>query len=376
MNLPLMSYTRHKHKSIIGPDGNLYVIGGITIDNDLVAEVERFNFKTSTWEIAGRLNVPRYGFGLCLYENKIYIYGGALPGSNVTNSIECYDGISWKELPFCMPFTVGNFASVAFDDKVYLALANLRQLRGFSLKTGEAFDVPGLSSNIRVRHTMSAIGNKLYVIGGYNQDGQGVSDVESYDITTQTWSYAGSLANPRWFHTSFIYNNKIYVTGGTIANSVVLDSIETFDGTNWTEIDTKLPTATALHSTVYIKNEVYVIQSGLRSIETFLLPDPQPEVIVPIVSPTIPEPVFQPVVENQPITITTPEVVNTSIIMTQPEIPSPLELFFVNRDGFNVLTDSAGNVYPINGWRLGESTDVPGIKVVSYDLNTKNVTLA
>jgi hypothetical protein len=345
-----MLFTRNKHKAIIGPDGNLYVIGGITIDNELVAEVERFNFTTSTWEIAGKLNVPRYGFGVCIYDNKIYIFGGALPGSNVTNSIEYYDGVSWKETPFVMPFTIGNFASVVQQDTVYIAQAGLRQLCAFSLKTGEPFEVPGLMDNIRFRHSMSAIGNKLYVIGGYNQDGEGVSDVECYDVTTNTWSNVGSLNTPRWFHTSVNYNNKIYVLGGKIANSVVLDSIEMVDGITCTVVDAKLPTPTALHSTVLVNNEVYVIQSGLRSVETFLLTNETPTII-----PT--QEVTQPEVITQPTSVLTPE------------------LHFINRDGFNILTDSLGNVYPIHGWKLGDLDASRGIKVVSYDPITKNVVL-
>jgi hypothetical protein len=394
MSVPLMLITRNKHKAIIGPDGNLYVIGGITIDNELVAEVERFNFSTSTWELAGKLNVPRYGFGVSIYDNKIYIYGGALPGSNVTNSIEYYDGVSWKEAPFGMPFTFGNFASVSYDDRVYLAIGGLRQLRAFSLKNGESFEVPGLMNHIRNRHSMSSIGDRLYVIGGYNQDGEGVGPIECYDLASQTWSTTGALNTPRWFHTSLTYDNKIYILGGKIANSVVLDGVEQFDGNTCTNIDYKLPTATALHSTVMVKNEVYVIQSGLRSVETFLLPAKIPEVIPPVVvqperrvftvdvgdlSPTTATTFVEEIKNEVTPTVIPPEVVTQPSMNTQIEHPTPInptDLFFVNRDGFNILTDSAGNVYPIHGWRLGDSNEVPGIRIVNYDPITKNVTLA
>ena len=82
-----------------------------------------------------------------------------------------------------------------------------------------------------------AIGNRIYVIGGFNTvTNVPSSDVLVYDIETRSWSTAAPLPAPRGGHAAAVLNGRIHVIGGGNSRSTLADHSE-YDpaADKWTE---------------------------------------------------------------------------------------------------------------------------------------------
>jgi len=67
------------HRSIATHQGDLYLIGGVSTKNDYKSEafVYKVNFEKVCIEFVNTLNIPRHDFGICIFNNKLVIAGGA-----------------------------------------------------------------------------------------------------------------------------------------------------------------------------------------------------------------------------------------------------------------------------------------------------------
>ena len=74
--------------------------------------------------------------------------------------------------------------------------------------------------------TSSAVGNKIYVIGGYTSNHYSTN--ECYNPSTNTWSTVKSIITGRSSLTSSVVDNKIYVIGGTTGGTNYLTQNECY----------------------------------------------------------------------------------------------------------------------------------------------------
>lgn len=144
---------------------------------------------------------PRYGMGGAVFNNEMWVVGGAwgISGS-VTNYYggvyNSSNGSQWNQ-------TVGDSNTSHF---------------------GERYS-PGVLSFV----------NKLWVIGG-NQNGTLKNDVwNSSDGSNWTPVITSPLFTPREDFISIVYNNSIYIIGGWDGKPEA-DIWTTPDGTNWTQV--------------------------------------------------------------------------------------------------------------------------------------------
>jgi N-acetylneuraminic acid mutarotase len=84
----------------------------------------------------------------------------------------------------------------------------------------ERIDIDSMKSSLmaplltaRHSHTMVAVDQYLYAIGGIGGDGP-LSSIERYDIKADKWSVGPSLGIARCDHVSVVVNKRIYVFGG------------------------------------------------------------------------------------------------------------------------------------------------------------------
>lgn len=82
-------------------DNLLYVMGGTNRHNEVLSSVERYNFKTDTWEQLPPMLEPRASPSVASANGKIYVFGG--DQINEVNfyrartsvaSVECYDPLT------------------------------------------------------------------------------------------------------------------------------------------------------------------------------------------------------------------------------------------------------------------------------------------
>lgn len=79
------------HCSIVWKD-SLYVVGGESFHRAKMIYV--YDYNGNVWEtphVEGRVPLPRYAHSCVLYGDKIYMYGGVVQNSTVTNEIWAFD---------------------------------------------------------------------------------------------------------------------------------------------------------------------------------------------------------------------------------------------------------------------------------------------
>ena len=164
-------------------NNKVYVIGGEVCPCDSsnasngssIKTLEEYDISTDSWSSKQDMNISRSMHASIIYNNKIYVMGGVTISGSYTKlkSIEVYDpsNNTWNNL--------SNFNTARYN-----------------------FDA-------------SVVGTKIYIIGGLDSSNNYISDVESYDIGSDSWSTDPTNMNVgRAYHTTQVYNNKIYVFGG------------------------------------------------------------------------------------------------------------------------------------------------------------------
>ena len=69
-------------------------------------------------------------------------------------------------------------------------------------------------------YTLAAIGNYIYAFGGFTfseihkPQWKSISNIDRYDIRTNTWSTIGSLNSPRSSNVAVTIDSKVYLVGG------------------------------------------------------------------------------------------------------------------------------------------------------------------
>ena len=126
-----------------------------------------------------------------------------------------------------------------------------------------------------MHHTAIAAANgKLYVLGGYVNDGFTASDrVFAYDPTTDTWEEKSSMPTARGAHVAVTVGDKIYVIGGEDINGPVgseyedaLATHELYDPAtdSWTKL-APMPTPREHLAAAAIDGQIYVVGGRRQS---------------------------------------------------------------------------------------------------------------
>merc|ERR1712086_1234478 len=99
--------------------------------------------------------------------------------------------------------------------------------------TGSWSTMPPMST---ARHSHSctstsctAIGSKIFVVGGYDRHGKTLDSVEVYDYCTGSWSTMAPMPTARHSHSCTAIDSQIFVVGGYDSNRKVRDSVEVYD---------------------------------------------------------------------------------------------------------------------------------------------------
>ncbi|MEV2908749.1 kelch repeat-containing protein [Paenibacillus larvae] len=112
-------------------------------------------------------------------------------------------------------------------------------------------NMPTVDSNL----TSSTVGNKIYVIGGYDRYNR-LSKLQIYDTTNNTWAAGANMPTARYALTFSAVGDKIYAIGGTGGG----DKLEIYDtATNTWTLGTDMPTARWGLSSSTVGNKIYVI---------------------------------------------------------------------------------------------------------------------
>ncbi|MFN7934580.1 MAG: LamG-like jellyroll fold domain-containing protein [Bryobacteraceae bacterium] len=261
---PAMPLTRYFHSAATGPDGQLYVIGGVIQGNPKPSgSVIRFDPATSQWSTAPAMNPRALHAAVTGCDGRIYVIGGyADPNTGTPGvTVQSYDPSSaaWQteqqSLPNSIPVsptTKSVVATSGADCRIYAADPSgdpVFSLDVFNKSAGwkqepaigngeELFHMGAAHNGLLYAHGwsnysfssawtdlsntpygatdykgVSAPDNRVYVIGGLQPQAWRV------DYPAITWGSTPQVATLRRDLAAAVADGRIYATGGRLAAS-------------------------------------------------------------------------------------------------------------------------------------------------------------
>ncbi|MFQ5940837.1 MAG: kelch repeat-containing protein [Nitrososphaerales archaeon] len=112
----------------------------------------------------------------------------------------------------------------------------------------------------RTEITASAVGSRIYVVGGFNADGGTTSVIEVYDPRSNTWSDGKKLPIALHHAASESYQGKLYVIGGYSEGWIPSNSLFIYDllTDEWTAAK-DMPTPRGALTTQFINGMLYAV---------------------------------------------------------------------------------------------------------------------
>ena len=167
----------------------LVVIGGYNASGEKVTDVMAYSFCKKRW--FALMSLPwKLGreFAACVYGNDIYVSGG----SQKLDSLLQYRS----------------------DLNEWTRCSNMLQGRR--------------------RHAMVAVGESLFVLGGYDdnqkeESNRTLSDIGEYGISSRIWGSVGSLITPVRSMTAAVSKEKIFIFGGNLSDEKETNIVQCFE---------------------------------------------------------------------------------------------------------------------------------------------------
>ena len=191
---------RYGFQAALGTDNMLYIAGGQTADMvpTLYDQVSRYDYTTNTWSNVAPLPVPLGQGTIGAWNGKIYIAGGFIGGTSVTNALRIYD----------------------IATNTWTSGANMPTSPGVEAAAG------------------AVVNGKFYVMGG-DDFTNSLNTNFIYDIATNTWSTGAPLPDSRTNTCGTAESGVIFVYGGVILPAfTTTDTLLTYDpvANSWTNI--------------------------------------------------------------------------------------------------------------------------------------------
>eukprot|EP01006_Ploeotia_vitrea_P060662 TRINITY_DN76317_c0_g1_i1.p1 TRINITY_DN76317_c0_g1~~TRINITY_DN76317_c0_g1_i1.p1 ORF type:complete len:482 (+),score=66.85 TRINITY_DN76317_c0_g1_i1:43-1446(+) len=226
-------------------DANVFLIGGSSSPHlSAMAAggvVERYTPAHNSWTEVEAMPTPRFHTTFQVYNNKIYVLGGAAQATNEVSAVlEVYD-------------TEAN-----------------------TWTTATPMQVPRSSLGSAI------VDGKLYAMGGFDSQGLPLATVEVYNLESGSWSMIGNVMPARAAFGSLAHNGNIFLFGGIgeletspsqktenvqlFTSSDVLQWNPSIEGAKWTKAAT-MPVGTAYASLVGLPKVAYVVGGKLADNE-------------------------------------------------------------------------------------------------------------
>ena len=172
---------KKRSANIVCIKGELYMFGGVDESYNIIKSVEKYSPTTNAWNVIGTMPKKLTDFCTCSFINKVYCIGGTR--STIGNSCTEFNTTkkSWREL------------------------ADMR--------------------NGRKDASCVVFQGRVTVLGGCNHIGRELRSIEAYDHVDGSWSHSWpQMIKRRSCHESVAIKNKLFAIGG-LDN----DTAEVFD---------------------------------------------------------------------------------------------------------------------------------------------------
>ena len=239
-------------------DGKIYAIGGDQLKKikrykgwglevKKLPTVEMYDPATDTWTQKADMPTPRSYLSTSVMDRKIYAIGG-MSNSNEhgrLETVEVYDPLTdtWAkarditQARSCTAISVVNGEMYAIGGRGWSGVQNepdpyLSSVEVFNPKTNQWQKRTEMPTP-KTSHTANVIDGKIYVIGGYIEEGKklkNLATIESYDPATDCWTQEPEMLIGKSGHTTEVIDGKIYIFGGDSDGAEgPLTSVEVYD---------------------------------------------------------------------------------------------------------------------------------------------------
>ncbi|KAG7200810.1 hypothetical protein KM043_003181 [Ampulex compressa] len=237
------------HCSIVWKD-SLYVVGGESFHRAKMIYV--YDFNGNVWEtphVEGRAPLPRYAHSCVLFGDKIFMYGGVVQNSTVTNEIWAFDVSAkvWENVTvhdnchnksMCGPLKVAGHTSnlvqshgkkekmvVIFGYSPQYGYLNTVQEYYLGTREWQIVETVGFPVKGGYGHSSAydPLTSMIFVYGGYVSESQSTqvltNRLYSYHPNLREWKLLTSAPSARFFHTAvFVSGGLMLVFGGNMHN--------------------------------------------------------------------------------------------------------------------------------------------------------------
>lgn len=266
-SMPESAPARH-HPVTFSANGYGYVLGGVSPNDQFLADFYRYDPITGEWEDLGDYPGPGRGFGYGVeYKGKVYVGTGIVVINGQTflgNDLWEYDPSlnEWTQLS-PMPESAGRFhpAFVAASDKIFVGAGagngvNLNDWWEYNIETDVWRQLPDFPSHERHHPYHFMINEEPYVGCGHgttNVLSTSTGDVTNiytdwfkWDVENEQWvEVANFPGEGRVAGTQFSYNGKGYMLSGEGEDHDIMEEGEFWEYDpsidEWTQLDASHP---------------------------------------------------------------------------------------------------------------------------------------
>jgi hypothetical protein len=219
---------RQSHAAVAMDEHRILITGGWDGD-DWLSSVEIFDITNETTTKVPNMNGKRSCHQSIKYENDIYVIGGYNGGPlNTVKKINMNDLSSgWTQMS-AMNEKRGYFAAALYDKYIYV----FGGYNGRTLSSVERYDIPNnkweiLNSKMNMKrcaHAAVTVGDKIYIIGGWDENYNRLNSIEIFDISSNTFQQENIPRLPIALSgmSAIAIGKWIVVTGGENNVDVVL----------------------------------------------------------------------------------------------------------------------------------------------------------
>lgn len=294
---------RSGHRIVVD-HGNLYSIGGYNPDfserendNDtyypLFKELWRFNFATCRWQklkTCGTMPVELASHSALLHGNHLVLFGGTgVPfGEAASNQLHvCHlPTLQWSHI-FCtgqLPICIYGHTMTVLGNSLYVFggttgweyNSDLHRL-DLSSFVWDLVEVSGVRPDGRYRHEVASFGREMFVFGGgRSNEVYGFEAVPVIDVELRCWTRRPCVRDSRYgypaarrCHSCVQLGHVVYVCGGynghTIFGDLWMIDLLTMQ---WTRLPAVLPEPVYFHSAGVTSSGLMVVHGGVVQIDT------------------------------------------------------------------------------------------------------------
>lgn len=230
------------HIQAVEIDGLVYVVGAMTgefPDETPIENIYIYDPLATEWYLGPEIPAGRQrgAMGTVVYDNKIYMISGLTDGHNAGHVpyVDMYDPYTntWTQLADA-PRARDHFNAVVVGDQIYCAGGRRSKHNTTGLNSDmealvDVYDIPSdtwttLAAPLptpRAGTATSLIGDEIFIIGGESDVDGAHKEMESLNITTETWTTTwDTLTDPRHGSQAITNNGVAYLAAGSRANSI------------------------------------------------------------------------------------------------------------------------------------------------------------